>query len=130
MRFHKSAAQLAVLALTLVPMLSHAAPKAQAKAGMPNLVVVSSNKASSTDLLIRNAGDVASGAFHVRFTFSTGAVYEAALPALAVGDEIQVMAPGTPRDGKPYTITVEVDCDQEIIEGDETDNLASLRYLC
>jgi len=129
MRFHKSAAQLAVLALTLVtPMLSHADPKAKVADGMANLVVESTNRGSETVLIIRNVGGTASGDFHARFTFSTGAVYEASLGSLLPGGEVQAQCPAA-RDGKPYTITVEVDCDHEIDESDEADNIGSLRYL-
>ena len=91
MRFHKSAAQLAVLALTLVtPMLSHADPKAKVADGMANLVVESTNRGSETVLIIRNVGGTASGDFHARFTFSTGAVYEASLGSLLPGGEVDV----------------------------------------
>ena len=129
MRFHKNAAQLAVLALTLVaPMTSHAAPKAQVVEGMPNLVVESTNRGSETVLTIRNAGAAASAECHVRIQFSTGAVYHAPLFALQPGEVLPVQAPAA-RDGKPYTITVEVDCDREITESDEADNIASVRYL-
>jgi hypothetical protein len=129
MRFHKQVAQLAVLALILVhPALSHAAPKAQLQAGMPDLTVESANVAGQTILVIRNIGDAASGTFHVRIQLSTGAVYYAALPAFQPGDEMQAQLPAA-RDGKPFTVEVEVDCFHEITESDETDNLASMRYL-
>jgi hypothetical protein len=130
MRFHKNAAQLAVvMALSLVtPMISHADPKAQPVENLPNLMVDSSNQGSETVLTIRNTGGAPSAACHVRVQFSTGAVFYARLFEIQPGAVVMVQAPAA-RDGKPFTITVEVDCDHEVIESDETDNIATLRYL-
>jgi hypothetical protein len=129
MRFHKSFALLAILALSLTtPFMSYAAPKTQPLAALPNLMVQDANHASVTSLAIVNAGLLPSGPFHVRIQLDNGATYYVGLPGLAAGDVQGVQMP-IAKDGKPYSFTISVDCDHEVTESDESDNLATVRFI-
>ena len=129
MRFTKSFALLAVLALSLTtPFTSYAGPKSAPVEGMPNLTVEHSNHASATELTIVNAGLADAGAFHVRIVLDGSATYYVGLAGLAAGASMPVQIPAA-KDGKPYAITISIDCDNEVTESDETDNLASFNFI-
>ena len=126
MRFTKSFALLAVLALSLMPFTSFAGPKSAPVAGMPNLTVDGSNHSGS--LAIVNAGLADAGAFHVRIVLDSGATYYVGLAGLAAGAQLPIQIPAA-KDGKPFSFTIAVDCDNEVTESDEVDNAASLHYV-
>ena len=126
MRFTKSFALLAVLALCLTPIMSFAAPKSAPVQGMPNLTVDGSNHSGS--LAIVNTGLVDAGAFHVRIVLDSGATYYVGLAGLAVGAQTPIQIPAA-KDGKPFSFTISVDCDNEVTESDEADNSADLHFV-
>jgi CARDB len=130
MRFTKSLVLPALTALSLVtPFAALAAPKATELAeALPNLQVDKTNVASQTTVYIRNVGASASAPSHVRIQLESGAIFHFAIWGLQAGEELGLQLPAA-QDGKPYSFTVEVDCDQEVAEGDETDNVESLRFI-
>ena len=122
MRFTKSFALLAVLALSLTPFVAHATPKADQALAMPNLMVDHSTHASATSIAIVNAGSVATGTFHIRIE-RDGVVYSFAYAGgLAAGQVLGLQLPPT-LDGKPCSISIALDSDNEVPESDETDNV-------
>ena len=108
--------------------MSYAAPKSQLLEGMPNLMVQDAIQASSNSLAIVNAGLAASGPFHVRIVLDSGATYYVGLPSLEAGGVWPIQMPAA-KDGKPYSFTISVDCDNEVTESDETDNLTTVRFI-
>jgi hypothetical protein len=128
MRFTKSFALLAVLALCLTPIMSFAGPKNAPVEGMPNLMVQSGVQAAATSLAIVNAGLADAGAFHVRIVLDGGATYYVGLAGLAAGAEMPIQIPAA-SDGKPFSFTISVDCDNEVTESDEGDNSTTLHFV-
>jgi hypothetical protein len=140
MRFTKSFALLAVLALCLTPFMSYAdSPKSAPVAGMPNLTVERSYHASATEFAIVNNGLADAGAFNVHIELSTGAVYNVTLAGLAAGAVMPVQIPAA-QDGKPFGITIDVDyvldaatsqavSGGQVVESDESDNEISFQFI-
>ena len=126
MRFTKSFALLAVLALCLTPIMSFAGTKSAPVEGMPNLTIDGTNHSGA--LAIVNAGLADAGAFHVRIVLDNGATYYVGLAGLAAGAQMPIQIPAA-KDGKPFSFTVEVDCDKEVTESDESDNVATLHWI-
>jgi hypothetical protein len=132
MRFNKSAVPAAMLvALSLTTSFTaQAAPKDELAllASLPNLAVESTNHASEQTLVIRNRGGVTAPACHMRITSSTGAVYYMPIMELAPG-AVQYLWLSDVRSGKPSSIRIEADCDQEVTEATEADNDVMVRFI-
>ena len=129
MRFTKSLVLPALTALSLVtPFAAIAGPKPQLDAALPNLGVERTNVASQTWVHIRNTGAVASLPCHARIQLDNGAIFHFEIWGLQAGEEMAFQMPAA-QDGKPYSFTVTVDCEQEVAESDESDNVESLRYV-
>lgn len=130
MRFNKYAAPMAILMAVCLttPFTAQAAPKTEFVASMPNLVVEATTHASESNIVIRNDGGMASAPCHAKVTFSTGEQYY--LPVLDLQPNcFMTLSPPRARDGKPFTISIEVDCDSEVDESNEADNQLTARYL-
>ena len=125
MRFTKSFALLAILALSITPFVAQAGPKSAPVAGMPNLTIQDDTHGS---LAIVNAGLADAGAFHVRIQLDSGATYYVGLAGLAAGAVMPVQIPAA-KDGKPFSFTISVDCDNQVTESDETDNFDAVHFV-
>ena len=132
MRFQKNAVLAAIMvALTLTTsQTTFAEPKDEELrlATMPNLAVEVSNHGSDQTLVVRNTGSVASAACQMRETFSTGEVYILPVMELAPG-AVQYLYPPQTRDGKPFSIQIELDCHEEVLEAIEEDNAVTVRFI-
>jgi subtilase family serine protease len=123
MRFTKSFALLAVLALCLTPFKSYADPKSAPVEAYPNLTVQSGDLAPDADLQILNTGLAAAGQFHVTIKINS-ASYSITVPGLAAGAALPIHL-----SDKSSSITVTVDDLDVVPESNEDDNKVTLHVI-
>ena len=119
----------ALAALTLVtPLAASARPRAPISGTLPNLMIDRTRTASQTMVNIRNNGSAASTTCHVRIVLETGGVFHFGIWGLQPGEACSMLLPSLQK-GKPYAFTITVDCDQEVAESNENDNVESMRFI-
>lgn len=77
---------------------------------------------------VRNGGEGEAGAFQARFTLSTGEANEIAYPPLRPGESHWEEWQHAPLSAGDYTFTVELDVYNQIQEGNQYDNAATLSF--
>lgn len=118
----------ALAALTLItPCAAHARPKNQVPGLLPNLAIDRTRTASQTVIYIRNTGLTASSPCHVRLVLEDGSVFYFGIWDIQAGGSVGIHLPSYQK-GKPYAVTITADCQQEVAESNEGDNVETMRF--
>jgi hypothetical protein len=97
----------------------------------PNCGYLFGNESNNISAVIKNIGDADAGASNVSFALSDGHSEIVLVPALAAGanETVTITDPTSRYAGAAVTINVTADCNGEVIESNETNNVTTLDVI-